>query len=308
MKINPIEFGTKIVKKLEPVLTKPVESVQANFPKVDAADCQSAIGKAQVAIQNTIKSPETAADIDKILNKIFESQGMQVGRHISDSRINIGRPLEGFKGLFRDDMNAKCIRDAKGYLSEIFVKDNNNKQIFIYDANGILKKHFNADDMKALFEYKYHPESIHDLLRRGKKIGIDSEESLRGWIDNIDKLFLDENKVWKTKEPKIVYRALQINLTEKQKSSLSQIGGVFEDLSFVSTTEELATAKRFSSGNPILEIELPKDSKYLDLDALFNVDRTHWREQEFLLPRASRFVVTGYDSASNVIKVKYLNK
>ena len=91
-------------------------------------------------------------------------------------------------------------------------------------------------------------------------------------------------------------------------AALNAEGKTFESKSFVSTTTNINTAKRFAHGKPILEIELPAGTKYIDLDSLFNIDREHWREQEFLLPRNSRFVVTGFDDFLDIIKVKYIEQ
>ena len=115
-----------------------------------------------------------------------------------------------------------------------------------------------------------------------------------------------ESKVWTTDKPTKVYRALQDYLTPEQTEVLSHVGGVFKDASYVSTTTNLDTARRFKGSNPILEIELPEKTKYLDLDTLFNIDRKHWSEQEFLLPKNSKFAVTGLDEQNNIIKVKLL--
>ena len=121
--------------------------------------------------------------------------------------------------------------------------------------------------------------------------------------------FNSENKAGRIEKPTVVYRALQDNLTDSEKAILSTVGAVYRDNSFVSTTQNIDTAKRFNtSGNPIMEIILPEGSKYLDLDRLFNIDRQRWREQEFLLKRGSEFIITGYDRENNIIKASYLNK
>ena len=63
---------------------------------------------------------------------------------------------------------------------------------------------------------------------------------------------------------------------------------------------------KINDNNGILEITLPKQTKYIDLDELFNADRKRWNEQEFLLPRNSKFKVTGYDKKHDIIQVEYL--
>ena len=119
-------------------------------------------------------------------------------------------------------------------------------------------------------------------------------------------MFNDESKVFRTTETKTLYRALQNRLTNEQMEALSTIGGIYTDPSFASTTEDLDVAKRFSCGNPILKINVPKGTKYMDVERLFNIDYKHWKEKELLLDRDSSFLVTGYDSENNIVEVDYI--
>ena len=77
-------------------------------------------------------------------------------------------------------------------------------------------------------------------------------------------------------------------------------------MSYSSTSQKYEKARRFQRYSPILEIEIPKGFRYIDLDKLFNIDRERWREQEMLLPRGCEFEVTGYDEIKNVVKVKLI--
>jgi hypothetical protein len=42
------------------------------------------------------------------------------------------------------------------------------------------------------------------------------------------------------------------------------------------------------------------------MDKIFNIDRQHWNEGEFLLNKGAKFQVTGFDRENNIIKVRYL--
>ncbi|MBS4760755.1 MAG: hypothetical protein KHX03_08680 [Clostridium sp.] len=308
MKVDPVELSRQVRKALETHIEKTALKQAEKKVDCEASLCQGVLGKAQVVLQKNMScGPKTDSEIDVILHKISKEHNLQLGRHIGDSHITIGKPVEGFPGLCQETMRAKCIRNAQGYLDEIYLSDNFKKDVYIYNAKGVLKKHFTASDMAALKEYKYHPEAFHYYLRDGKIRGLQTKEELLKWINDIEDLFNNEEKVWKTGDTKIVYRALQQKLSPEQMNALAQKGGVFKESSFVSTSQEFDTAKRFSCGNPILKIELPKGSKYLDLDALFNIDRKHWMEQEFLLNKNSEFIVTGFDEAKNIIKVRYLH-
>lgn len=269
--------------------------------------CLDSLGKAQVNLNKTISKPNYE-EAENIINKIVQPLGMKVRRYANDKHISIGKPFEGFKNLYTDEMRAKCVRKENGDINEIFILDKSTKAVCIYDNKGNLKKCFDKDDMKALFEYKYHPEAIHNLLRNNLFRGIDSQETLQHYIKQIDNIFADKEKIWITKQPIVLYRAIEDNLSIEQYCALNTKGKTFESKSFVSTTTNINTAKRFAHGKPILEIELPAGTKYIDLDSLFNIDREHWREQEFLLPRNSRFVVTGFDGFLNIIKVKYIEQ
>lgn len=273
---------------------------------VDSSSCHDTYGRAMVAMQGA-KKPKTKEEVAALVNKIIENTGMQIGRHINDKHIHIGRPVEGFKNLCYDDMRAKCLRDNDGFVDSIYLLDNKTGDVKIYDAEANLKKHFTQSDMKALKEYKYTVDELHNYLRHGKIRGISTQETLKDIVTTLDNLFNDESKVFRTEKDMVLYRALQPDLSERQKDVLTTLGGIYSDNSFVSTSTELNVAERFRSvDNPILKIEVPKGTKYLDMDALFNIDRQHWNEKEYLLNRNSRFEVTGFDVLNNIIKVKYL--
>ena len=302
MKVDPVELSKQVRKVLETNIEK--SSLKKVVPKIDceASECQGILGKAQLALQKATQlGAKTDAEIDVILCKIAKEHEMVLGRHVGDNHIVIGKPFEGFPNLCDEKMRARCLRNAQGFLDEVYVSDVLNKDVFVYDAKGVLKKHFTGEDMKALKEYKYHPREIHAYLRDGKVTGFQTKDELLKCVETIRNIFNDETKVWRTNEPITVYRALQSRLNPEQIEAISKKGGILKEPSFVSTSLDLNVAKRFAHNSPILEIELPKGAKYIDLDLLFNIDSTHWREKEFLLENGSEFFMTGANSAKALL-------
>lgn len=315
MKVNPSKIikdvNSKHLKEADEILAKTASSpINCNESLAKLPIDKELAGRTQVLLQNSPHKkslPKTKEEVAAVLDEIAGCEGMRLSRHYGDNHISFGTPIKGFSGLCNDEMSAKCLRDSDGFLKEIFVLDKRDKSVFVYSHDKTLKKHFGPSQMKALFEYKYHPEAIHDYLRQGRIKGLEEETALQGFIKSIENIFKDDKRVWKTEKPVTLYRALQDRLSPEEQNALTTIGGVFKDRSFVSTSQKYETAQRFAGGNPILEIEVAPNTKYIDMDALFNIDREHWREQEFLLNKGTDFLVTGFDKAKNIIKVKCLD-
>lgn len=265
--------------------------------------CSCSFGQAQVNMQN--KSP-----VD-IVKAIVGEKGETVHRVHGENPISCqsGKPCEGFRDLYETNSCSKCFLDENNKLKSIFILDKQQNTVEVYNSDGKQIKHYSNEDMKALKEYKYRPDILHNFLRNGKIHGSDVyQKETEEIVTKLDKMFSDESKYFKNDKEVKLYRALQTSLTQEEKDTLSTDGAVFQDKSFVSATTELNTAKRFSKhGAPIMEIILPKGSKYLDMDNLFNIDYTHWREQEYLLNRDSKFLITGFDVENNIIKAQYLS-
>jgi hypothetical protein len=76
----------------------------------------------------------------------------------------------------------------------------------------------------------------------------------------------------------------------------------------MSTSLNPEIARGYSHNNNILEITLPKDTKYIDLDPLFNIDKKHWVEDEYLLKRNSKLLITAIDNIKKITKATLLLK
>lgn len=266
--------------------------IASNEPKNMARRAEEFIQK--TLVQNETIKKRTHVDTRKGKNIVY---------------IQIGDPIEGFEGLYDDKKRAACYFDEKGKLTQGFVLNKNTNEVDVYDSNGKKTHHYNKDEMDALYYYKYHPDEIHRNLREERKLFSGSfEDEAKKTIQTLTEIFSDESKVFRTSEDKTLYRALQQRLTEEEMKTLSTLGSIYKDSSFCSTTTNLDVAKAFNSGNPILEINFPKNSKYVDIEGLFNIDRRHWMEDEFLLNRNSKFLITGFDSKNNIIKCDYIGE
>ena len=278
---------------------------------VDACDCQSAYNIARINRKNDISTYfEKAMTIaEKIIAEDEHIDRQNIDQRDGETivRFQAGKEVEGFKGLYNNTIRIACYFDNEREINKIFKWDKNTDEIFVYDKDGNQTHYYSKEDKKALHFYKYHPDSIHTKLREGEDDWNDSWQKESDKATNcIVNMFNDESKVFRTTETKTLYRALQNRLTNEQMEALSTIGAIYTDPSFASTTEDLDVAKRFSCGNPILKINVPKGTKYMDVERLFNIDYKHWKEKELLLDRDSSFLVTGYDSENNIVEVDYI--
>lgn len=308
MKINNLGH----INNFSPNLTfGKTEKSEAKEIKSDASslDCLEASGRILV------KTPkEIIKKAEEIIQKTLSGNETIKKRTYIDNKkdgnivfIQIGEPIEGFRDIYDDKKRAACHFDKEGNFQRAFVMDKSTNETDVYDSSLRKKQHFTKEERDALYYYKYHPDEIHRVLRENRRIysGAFREEADHT-IDVLDGLFSNPDKVFRTNENLTLYRALQKNLTEEEIETLSTLGEFYEDKSFSSTTTNLDVAKSFSSGNPILEINFPRNSKYMDIEGIFNIDRRHWREDELLLNRNSKFFITGYDTENNIIKCEYV--
>lgn len=311
MKINSdylINFCGKSNKKDN---QQPKESVSTQPVETNACECQSAYNIAMLKSKdNNDMYFEKATEL---ANKIIEPDE-HIGRQYIDQRgaetiirLRAGKEVENCKGLYYDNIRIACYFDKNGDVSSAFKLNLKTDELFVYDKEGKQTHYFTKEDRDALFYYKYHPDSIHTKFREDKNHwGGNWQEETDEMATRLTNIFDDESKIFRTTEDKTLYRALQRKLTEEQMDSLSTIGGIYTDPSFCSTTENIEVAKGFSCGNPILKINVPKGTKYMDVERLFNIDKKHWGEKEILLDRNSSFLVTGYDSENNIVEVYYV--
>ena len=88
---------------------------------------------------------------------------------------------------------------------------------------------------------------------------------------------------------------------------IGEVGDIFTDKSFVSTSTNTETPKDFKSKNmPIMIINFPKGAKYIDIDNVLNVDQIRYKENEYLLNKNSQFLITKIDKKRNLLQATYL--
>lgn len=301
MKINGVKLQNyQVQTNSHKDLPAFVEQKEFNIPQVPfyGLPLEKISGKSVDALQNLVNEIVTNNFSDYSISRIKQAKDAV--------RFNIGEQIEGFRGLFRTKALASKYSDEDNIYLLSETRNNLTGNISVFDKALNKIKTFSNNDMTALKEYKYSPDQFHEYLRHGRVRGMLSQKELDDFISTIDNLFISDNKVYTTKKPTKLYRALQRDLSSNDIAQLSRIDGIFTDKSFVSTSTDPAVAKRFACGGPILEINVPEGTKYLDMDKLFNIQMRRWREDEYLLNRNSKFKVTGFDSDNNVIKVDYL--
>lgn len=234
-------------------------------------------------------------------------------------RFRVGDEIPGFRGLIQENKRICGYYDKNLKPSRVYSLSKSG-EIDLLDLENSTMRHYSKEYVDALKYYKYHPDSLHMKLRHNKDIYSGSFKDERdNVIVRLDELFNNDYQVLKIKSDAVLYRALQQDLTPEDIQELTKIGGIFTEKSFCSTSANLDPAIRFSCENPkfeglfpngraILKIDFPKDSKYINMDEMFNIDRRHWKEDEFLLNRGSKFLVTGFDKENGFINVKYLGE
>lgn len=196
------------------------------------------------------------------------------------------------KGLYAHKKYYLCFFDENSDMKECWGYDKDKGTIKIISQNGTID--YSAKETEALYFYKKFPASIHSKLRSNKSVY--SASFLRNpnsAIERLEEIF-NKDKTLKTKSDITLYRAIEDDLSQEQKEALSTIGGIFEEKSFCSTSTSIEVAKAFKGKNPILKINIPKGTKYIDIDKIFNIDRERWREFEFLLNKGVKFRVVKY--------------
>jgi len=311
-KISKMDIPQLSTSELNSSLVKITAETNTPVEKaVQGAEMSAVYSKAAINIKN--KNEELINNIKNILEKNYI---LEPGEHIHRTthstsenamRLHIGDEISGFKGLYNDNKRVCTYFSKDGKSDKIFIQNKLTGDVDILDCATSTLTTYSKSDVEALKYYKYHPDAIHSKLRHNKNMYSGSWKiEMESVIEKLTRLFSNKTKVFKTSENTTLYRALQSDLTETEIQKLSKVGEIFTEKSFCSTTTDLQVAKRFSSGHPILEIDVPKGSEYIDVEKIFNIDRQHWREAEFLLNKDSKFLVTGFDKEKNIIKVKYL--
>ncbi len=316
------ELATSIDSK---AVNSPIQSVAPSSLADSKLASEISTNYAKAALNIHDAKDTVIPSFKEILNKYFVKGDEQISSRIIFRpkeglvRFRIGNEISGFPGLIQDNKMICAYYDKNLKPNRVY-SFSNSGEIDLLDLETSTMRHYSKEDIDALKYYKYHPDSLHMKLRHDKDIcsgGFKDERD--NVIVRLSELFNDDSRVLRTKSDSVLYRALQQNLTPEDIQELTKIGGVFTEKSFCSTSTNLDPALRFSCQNPnfeclfpngraILKIDIPKGSKYINMDEMFNIDLRHWKEDEFLLNKGSKFLVTGFDRENSFINVKYLGE
>lgn len=316
------ELATSIDSK---VVNAHIQSVASSSIADSKLTSEISTNYAKAALNIQDAKDMVISSLKEILNKYFVKGNEKISPRIifrpkeGIARFRIGNEIPGFSGLIQENKMICAYYDKNLKPSRVY-SFSNSGEIDLLDLETSAMRHYSKEDIDALKYYKYHPDSLHMKLRHDKDICSGGfKEERDNVIVRLSELFNDDFRVLRTKSDSVLYRALQQDLTPENIQELIKIGGVFTEKSFCSTSANLDPAIRFSCKNPnfeglfpngraILKIDIPKGSKYINMDEMFNIDLRHWKEDEFLLNKGSKFLVTGFDRENGFINVKYLGE
>ena len=239
---------------------------------------------------------------EKISSKIYEFSPY----HEECIRLKSGKPVAGFLNLYKYDKFYTCYFNEKTNALEScykFDKLSGNREIY-QDGKKIC---YSKDEFSAIEIYKNNSKNFHSKLRDNKSPLLKlSVKDLNNNINIIENIFNAPEKTLKTKEDMVLYRAMQ-PLDEKEFETLSTVGAIYENKSFISTSKNFLIADYFNNNDFILKINVPKGTKYIDLDRIFNIDRIHWHEEELLLDKKTKFKVKSTCYGKNYSEVDLIS-
>ena len=198
-----------------------------------------------------------------------------------------------------------CYFNKDKKLEKFFTYDLRNKDVRVFDKNGNILKHYSPEETHALLTYSHNSRNIHKLLRYNKKCK--NEDEVGKSIDNLSNIFNFNCKVSKTSEDIIAYRALDRYSLDKIMS-MPENGMIFEDPSFVSVATKKRNVFQFLNSrnfNHIMQIKIPKDSKYINMDEFGNIVVLNSPENELLLNKGSKFLIKN-KGINGMIEAEYI--
>ena len=175
-----------------------------------------------------------------------------------------------------------CHYKKNNMLDKFFVFDWATKSVRQFDKNGVLTKHFTPEETYAMFKYKSSSTEIHKVLR-GKK-NVKNQSEIEKTIKNLSQIF-ENGKASTTTEDIIAYRALDKH-SLKTILSMEKDGMIFKDPSFTSVATKKSSIYQFlnfKNYKHIMQIKIPKNSKYLNLDEIGHIINPQKAENELLL-------------------------
>ena len=189
-------------------------------------------------------------------------------------------------------------------MQQLYIHDIEDGTTNIYNSKGELIKTYSSDDLSALKEYKLSSIYVTAKLRNNEYWGtdIDSIRKTEFLIKTLTNIFNDNKKHNINDKNRTLFRTMHLPLKD-----IGEVGDIFTDKSFASTSTNTETPKDFKSKNmPIMIINFPKGAKYIDIDNVLNVDQIRYQENEYLLNKNSQFLITKIDKKRNLLQATYL--
>jgi hypothetical protein len=203
------------------------------------------------------------------------------------------KPLSGgAKAVERGHIS--CHYDANDILSRFYVFDWNTRSVRLFNGQGKLITHFTPEQTKAMLTYKSDSRGIHHILRNYGKASdcCDLDETIK----HLSQVF-KEGKTSVTNDWVTGYRALD-SVSLKKILAMPEDGMIFVDPSFMS----VATNKRsvlpflnFRNFKHILKVEIPPNTKYLNLDEIGHIINPQKSENEMVLEAGTRLLIKKRD-------------
>lgn len=175
-----------------------------------------------------------------------------------------------------------CYYDKNNMLKKLFVFDWTTKSVRQFNKDGVLMKHFTPEETYAMFKYKNSSTNIHKVLRSKKTLK--NQNEIEKIIKNLSQIF-ENGKASVTTQEIIAYRALD-KQSLKTIMSMAKDGMIFKDPSFTSVATKKSSIYQFlnfKNYNHIMQIKIPSNSKYINLDEIGHIIQPQKAENELLL-------------------------
>ena len=151
--------------------------------------------------------------------------------------------------------------------------------------------------------------SLNKFLREPDRLSIiykDSPNKLKQLTDSYTQksnTITNALKKYKTKKPMIVYRGVGSNVIE-QYGDMLEVGNIFEEAGFVSTSSDRDVSESFSyDGGMLMEIHVPKGSRAASIDNLSNYKGKEW---EVLVDKGAKFLIKEVNKNNRTMVVELL--
>ena len=203
------------------------------------------------------------------------------------------KPIAGATKTFERG-HISCYYDKNKNLSRFYVFDWNTKSVRMFNGQGKLTTQYTPEETMALFKYKSDSRGIHYILRNGGRAS--NETDLKNTIRMLSQVF-ESGKTQVTKDWVTGYRALD-SISLKRILAMPNDGMMFVDPSFISVATKKSSVfpfLNFRNFNHILKVDIPPNTKYLNLDEIGHIINPQVPENELLLEAGTRLLIKKRD-------------